>query len=148
MLPDLQASVLCDDVRQERNGKFMLIGIFDGLVQAVNQPVCPRICLMNRWCMGEGDFTQRTRIVAPDGVTVVGEGQPVPIKLSSDQQIATTVEVFINLAFHQAGTHWVEIHLDQQLRMRYPLHVRKVQPQPPPPAHGPRAADHPEHPPA
>ena len=48
MIPDLQASVLCDDVRQERNGKFMLIGIFDGLVQAVNQPVCPRICLMNR----------------------------------------------------------------------------------------------------
>ena len=143
MIPDLQASVLCDDVRQERNGKFMLIGIFDGLVQAVNQPVCPKICLMNRWCMGEGEFSQRSRIVAPDGVTVVGEGQPVPIKLSNEQQIATTVEVFINLAFHQAGTHWVEIHLDQQLRMRYPLHVRKVQPQPAP---GPRPPEHPEAP--
>jgi len=30
-------------------------------------------------------------------VTVVGEGQPVTIRLSNDQQIATTVEVFINL---------------------------------------------------
>ena len=28
MIPDLQASLLCDDVRQENNGKFMLIGIF------------------------------------------------------------------------------------------------------------------------
>ena len=128
MLPDLQASVLCDDVRQERNGKFMLIGIFDGLAHPSNQPVCPRICLMNRWCMGEGEFTQKSRIVAPDR-TVVAEGQPVPIKLSNDQQVATTVEVFINLAFHQAGTHWVEILLDQQLRMRYPLHVRKLAPQ-------------------
>lgn len=130
MIPDLQASLLCDDVRQERNGKFMLIGIFDGLVQVVNQPVCPKICLVNRWCTGEGEYTQRSRIVAPDGVTVVGEGQPVPIKLSNDQQIATTVEVFINLAFPQTGTHWVEVHLDHQLRMRYPLHVRKVQPPP------------------
>ena len=129
MLPDLQASVLCDDVRQERNGKFMLIGIFDGLAHPSNQPVCPRICLMNRWCMGEGEFTQRSRIMAPDRVTVVAEGQAVPIKLTNDQQVATTVEVFINLAFHQEGTHWVEILLDQQLRMRYPLHVRKLPPQ-------------------
>ena len=129
MLPDLQASVLCDDVRQERNGKFMLIGIFDGLAHPSNQPVCPRICLMNRWCMGKGEFTQKSRIMAPDRVTIVAEGQPVPIKLSNDQQVATTVEVFINLAFHQEGTHWVEVLLDQQLRMRYPLHVRKLAPQ-------------------
>ena len=148
MIPDLQASVMCDDVRQERNGKFMLIGIFDGLVQAVNQPVCPRICLMNRWCAGEGTFTQKSRIIAPDSVTVVAEGQPVPITLSNDQQVATTVEVFMNLTFHQAGTHWVEILLDHQLRMRYPLHVRKVAPPPHPPAPPPKAADHPEPPPA
>jgi len=102
----------------------------------VNQPVCPRICLVNRWCAGAGTFTQRSRIVAPDGLTLVGEGQPVPITLSNDQQVATTVEVFLNLAFHQAGTHWVEILLDQKLRMRYPLHVRKIQPQPTPPPPG------------
>ena len=141
MLPDLQASVMCDDVRQERNGKFMLIGIFDGLMQPVNQPVCPRICLMNRWCAGEGEFIQRSRIVAPDRMTLVGEGQSVPIKLSNDRQIATTVEIFINLAFPQAGIHWVEILLDQKLRMRYPLHVRKVEPQV---AHEPKPTDHPD----
>ncbi len=130
MLPDLQSSLLCDDVRQERNGTFMLIGIFDGLAHPANQPICPRICIMNRWCMGEGEFTQRSCIMAPDGITVVAEGQPVPIKLSNEQQVATTVEVFINLAFHQEGVHWVEIHLNQELRMRYPLHVRKLPPQP------------------
>ncbi len=130
MLPDLQSSLLCDDIRQERNGKFMLIGIFDGLAHPANQPICPRICLMNRWCMGEGEFTQRSRIMAPDGISVIAEGQSVPIKLSNDQQVATAVEVFINLAFHQEGVHWVEIHLNQELRMRYPLHVRKLPPQP------------------
>ena len=132
MLPDLQSSLLCDDVRQERNGKFMLIGIFDGLAHPANQPICPRLCIMNRWCMGGGEFTQKSRIMAPDGMSVVAEGQPVPIKLSNDQQVATAVEVFINLAFHQEGVHWVEILLNQELRMRYPLHVRKLPPQPVP----------------
>lgn len=130
MVPDLQMSVLCDDVRQERNGKFMLIGIFDGLAHPMNQPVCPRICLVNRWCMGEGEFIQKSRIMAPDGVSVVAEGQPVRITLSNDQHVATTVEVFMNLVFRQAGTHWVEILLDQGLRMRYPLHIRLLPPQP------------------
>ncbi len=31
MIPDLQSSLICDDVRQERNGKFMLIGLFDAI---------------------------------------------------------------------------------------------------------------------
>lgn len=126
MIPDLQASVLCDDVRQERNGKFMLIGIFDGLTLPAEQPVCPKICLMNRWCAGHGEFAQQSKIIGPDGITVVGQGKTVPIKLENDNQVATTVEVFINLVFHQEGTHWIEIHLDGSMRMRYPLHIRKV----------------------
>ena len=48
MIPDLQTSLLCDDVRQERSGKFILIGIFDGLVLNQQNPACPRICLINR----------------------------------------------------------------------------------------------------
>ena len=31
MIPDLQSTLLCDDVRQERTGKFILIGLFDSL---------------------------------------------------------------------------------------------------------------------
>jgi len=124
--PDLQSSLICDDVRQERNGKFMLIGIFDGLVQMPNTPVCSRLCLVNRWCCGNGRFLQRSRIVAPDDVTVVAEGQQVPVELHGDMQVSTSVEVFLNLEFRQLGIHWIEIHLDQQLKMRYPLHVRRV----------------------
>ncbi len=126
MQPDLQSSLICDDVRQESNGKFILIGIFDGLMLRSEMPVCARLCLVNRWCCGGGKFTQRSRIVAPDGVTVVAEGRPVPVELEGDSQVATSVEVFLNLSFQQIGTHWIEIHLDQQLKMRYPLHVRRV----------------------
>ena len=129
MIPDLQSSLLCDDVRQERNGKFMLIGIFEGLALPAKQPVCPRICLVNRWCMGEGTFTQKTRIIAPDEVTPVAEGQSVEITLPDTKRMATTVEMFINIPFKQEWTHWVEVSLDQKMRMRYPLHVKQVEPQ-------------------
>jgi len=124
MIPDLQTSLLCDDVRQERNGKFILIGIFDGLFLAQLPGVFPRLCLVNRWCCGKGTFTQRSRLVGPDGASVICEGQQIPIALSDDNQVATTVEVFANVQFLVTGPHWVEVQLDQQLRLRYPLHVR------------------------
>lgn len=132
MIPDLQTSLLCDDVRQERNGKFILIGIFDGLFLAQIPGVFPRLCLVNRWCCGQGTFTQRSRLVGPDGTSVICEGQQIPITLPDENQIATTVEVFANVQFPAAGQYWVEIHLDQQLRLRYPLHVRPAPQQPPP----------------
>jgi len=136
MIPDLQASVLCDDVRQERNGKFMLIGIFDGLAVAQVPTSFPRICLVNRWCCGQGSFTQRSRLMSPDGTSVICEGQAIPINLPDEHQIGTTVEVFVNVHFHTTGIHWIEVLLDQQLRMRYPLHVKASPPAnlTPPPA--------------
>ena len=124
MIPDLQTSLLCDDVRQERNGKFILIGIFDGLFLSQIPGGFPRLCLVNRWCCGKGTFSQRSRLVGPDGTRVICEGQQIPITLPDEHQIATTVEVFVNVQFLAAGPHWVEIQLDQQLRLRYPLHVR------------------------
>jgi hypothetical protein len=133
MIPDLQTSLLCDDVRQERNGKFILIGVFDGLFMAQLPGMFPRLCLVNRWCCGKGAFTQRSRLVGPDGVTMICEGQPIAINLPDDAQVATTVEIFVNLQFPAAGMYWVEVHLEQQLRLRYPLHVR-LAPQPPPQA--------------
>ena len=128
MIPDLQTSLLCDDVRQERNGKFILIGIFDGLVVAQLPAAFPRLCLVNRWCCGHGQFTQRSRLVGPDGTSVVCEGQPIPIGLADEHQIGTTVEVFANVPFRVQGPHWVEVRLDQRLRLRYPLHVKLVPP--------------------
>jgi hypothetical protein len=135
MIPDLQTSVLCDDVRQERNGKFMLIGIFDGVAAPQMPLVFPRLCLVNRWCCGLGTFTQRSRLVAPDGTSVVCEGQPIALQMNDELQINTTVEMFVNIQFRVAGVHWVEVMLDQQLRLRYPLHVKQAAP-PPSPAAG------------
>ncbi|MGI5869712.1 MAG: DUF6941 family protein [Kiritimatiellia bacterium] len=123
MIPDLQFSILCDDVRREDNGKFILIGIFDSLRFRTLPSAPPRICVVNRWCCGSGVFKQVTRIIGPDGVEPIGIGREVDIKLNTQEQTATSVEIFMNLGFKVHGIHWVEILLDDQLRLRYPLIV-------------------------
>jgi hypothetical protein len=128
--PDLQSSLLCDDVRQERNGKFILIGLFD-VIGVPNFPVVfQRVCVVNRWCCGEGQFKQRTRIVKPDGFTPVVQGQEVGITLSDNEATATSVEFFMNVVFETEGTYWIEILLDGDLKVRYPLKARRVAPPP------------------
>ncbi|MFC1467758.1 DUF6941 family protein [Verrucomicrobiota bacterium] len=126
MIPDLQSSLVCDDVRQETNGKFMLIGLFDA-VQAPSFPLTvPKLCLVNRWCSGEGEFTQQVRILNPDQKVQLVSGRPLPVKLSSAEVTAINVEVFINVTFQEIGTYWVEVLLDGDLKIRYPLRVREL----------------------
>jgi len=128
IIPDLQSSLLCDDVRQERNGKFILIGLFDVL----NVPAFPaafhRLCIVNRWCCGEGAFVQKSRILKPDGRTLLIEGKEVRVKLPDSEATATSVEFFINVRFETEGTYWIEILLDGDLKLRYPLKARCIKP--------------------
>ncbi|HMO50783.1 MAG TPA: hypothetical protein PKE26_08455 [Kiritimatiellia bacterium] len=125
--PDLQSAILCDDVRQERNGKFILIGLFDAIMIPQLPVRYPRLFMVTRWCSGEGEFFQRSRILKPDMSSTLVEGQKIPVRLPSPEATATNVEVFLNVEFHDAGTHWVEISLDNDLKIRYPLRVSIVQ---------------------
>jgi hypothetical protein len=132
-VPDLQASLLCDDVRQERNGKFIVIGIFDMLGVPNFPAVFQRVCVINRWCCGAGDFVQRSRIIKTDGLSVLVEGKEVPVRLPHGQATATCVEFFLNVRFETEGDYWVEILLDGDLKMRYPLKAQRIkQPARPP----------------
>ena len=126
MIPDLQMSVLCDDVRQERSGKFILVGLFDVIGMSTFPGLFGRICIVNRWCCGQGNFIERTRIVAPDNGPVVAEGQGIPVQLPNAEVTATNVEFFMNVKFDKEGVYWVEIMLDNAMKLRYPLRVSKV----------------------
>jgi hypothetical protein len=127
MLPDLQSSLICDDVRQERNGKFMLIGLFDA-IHAERLPVAfAKMCIVTRWCSGEGTFTQRSRIMHPDQKTVLAESKDVQVQLPSPEAAATSIELFININFPTEGTYWVEVLLDGDLKIRYPLRVNRIE---------------------
>ena len=128
IIPDLQSSLLCDDVRQERNGKFILIGLFDGLAVPGFPATFQRLCIVNRWCCGQGDFKQHSRILKPDGMTPLVSGKEVVVRLPDSEATATSVEFFMNVKFETEGTYWVEILLGGDLKLRYPLRAKALQP--------------------
>lgn len=132
MIPDLQASIVCDDVRQERNGKFILIGLFDVIHVQAFPAVFQRICIVNRWCCGEGEFKERTRIIGAQKGAVIAEGNEIPVRLPNAEMLATNVEFFINVTFPMEGVCWIEVLLDGEMKLRYPMRVMVLKNQPPP----------------
>ena len=129
ILPDLQGSLLCEDVRQEVNGNFILIGII-GFVNVPQLPVVAfKLCVFNRWAAGIGQFTESVRLIAPDQTTVVRESK-VKFALQDPTHNATNVTLFGQVKFEQAGAYYIEVLVDDVLKLRYPIPVRIVQ-QPP-----------------
>jgi len=131
VIPDLQACLLCDDVRQERNGKFILIGLFDVINTQQFPIVFQRMCLVTRWCGGEGEYIQNSRILKPDQKKPIIQGQPIPVKLPNTEAMVTNIEFFLNVAFAESGVHWVEILLNNDLKIRFPLRVIQISVPPP-----------------
>jgi len=127
LLPELQASILCEEVRQEVNGNFMLIGVI-GFVTVPQLPVTAfKLCLFNRWAAGLGQFSETTRLIAPDETTVLRQSQ-VRFQLQDPTHNATNVSVMTQVKFEQAGTYFVEVLVDDVLKLRFPIPVRVVTP--------------------
>jgi hypothetical protein len=128
ILPDLQCSLICEEVRQEVNGNLILIGV----IQVIRVPQVPvtagRVCIFNRWTAGIGQFTESVRIIAPDQTTVVSKGES-KFELRDPSMSATTVMFFGNVKFETAGTYFVEVNVDDVMKMRFPLPVVAVPPQ-------------------
>ncbi|UCH12327.1 MAG: hypothetical protein JSW18_05815 [Candidatus Omnitrophota bacterium] len=125
--PTLLFSILCDDVRREDNGKFILIGLFE-TIGAANFPVRhAKLFVMNCWCSGMGEFTQRTRIIAPDGSKLI-EDEKTSFKLNDLRVKHRIVARFNNTLFRAPGEYSVEVLLNGELKVRYPLIVEKIKP--------------------
>lgn len=126
ILPDLQASVLCEDVRAEISGQQTLVGI----IGAIPAPALPigffKLCLWTRWCGGTGRFTQQAMILGSDDDQPIAQSE-VGFTLPELNSHATNVNVFGGVQFQKYGIYHVEIHLDGELKMRFPLPVVAVQ---------------------
>jgi hypothetical protein len=135
ILPDLQCSLLCEEVRQESNGNFFLIGIID-FVRVPQVPVTAfKLSLFNRWTAGVGQFTESVRMLGPDQTTVLRKSE-VKFAMKDPAINATTVTVFGNVEFGQAGTYFIEVMVDDVMKVRFPVTVfvvpQQQQPQQPP----------------
>jgi hypothetical protein len=122
ILPDLQASLLCEEVRQEANGNFFLIGVVNFIRVPQLPVVAGRLCVFNRWTAGLGQFTENIRLVAPDQTTVLRKGE-MKFELRDPALHATNVMVFGNIEFKAAGNYFVEVMVDDVMKLRYPVPV-------------------------
>jgi hypothetical protein len=122
ILPDLQASLLCEEVRQEANGNLFLIGVINFIRVAQLPVVAGRLCVFNRWTAGLGQFTENIRLIAPDQTTVLCKAE-TKFELRDPALHATGVMVFGNIEFKAAGTCYVEVMVDDVMKLRYPVPV-------------------------
>ena len=125
--PDLQFSVLCDDVRREDNGKFMLIGLFEAITAKKFPATHPTLFVVNRWCKGAGSFTQKIRIVsARETGAKVFETEEQLFELKDIDSHHTLISKFNNLVFPDPGKYWVEVLLNNELILNYPIVLKEV----------------------
>ncbi len=137
IFPDLQCSLLCEEIRQEITGNFILIGVIN-FVRVPQLPVVAfKLSVFNRWTAGMGQFTETVRLMAPDQTTVLRKGE-VKFALQDAAFHATNVTLFAQVEFKTPGTYYVEVLVDDVMKLRYPVPVILAppanQPQPPPEA--------------
>ncbi|MBV8816050.1 MAG: hypothetical protein JO271_16285 [Verrucomicrobia bacterium] len=123
--PDLQASLICEDVRQEVNGMQTLVGIINVIPARVLPVALLKLCVWTRWCGGIGRFRQTSRILGVDEEKVLAESQ-IEFELKELESHVTNVNLFTGVQLQQYGVHYVEILLEKELRIRYPFPVVQV----------------------
>ena len=122
ILPDLQCSLLCEDIRQEVNGNCILIGVLS-LLRVPKLPIVAlRLCLFNRWTAGVGQFTESVRLIAPDQTTVMRKAE-MKFRLPDASLNVTNVTMLPQVEFKTAGTYYIEVLVDDVMKLRYPLTV-------------------------
>jgi hypothetical protein len=127
ILPELNASLMCEAVRQEANGNLLLVGVVDS-IRVPQLPVTTgRFCIFNRWTMGVGRFSDTTRLVAPDRTTMLCEGG-AQFELRNPAHHATNIHMFANIELKTAGAYFIEVLLDNAVKLRAPLAVILAKP--------------------
>ena len=124
--PDLQAAVFCEDVRTEVSGQQTLIGVF-GVIPAHVLPIgFFKLCLWTRWCGGTGQFMETSLILGCDDEQPIAQSE-LKFSLPGLDSYVTNVHILGGVQFQQYGIYHVEIRLDNELKMRFPLPVVRVQ---------------------
>ena len=124
--PNLQFSVLCDDVRREDNGKFILVGLFEAINMKKFPGTHPTLFVVNRWCKGAGTFTQKIRIVNFKDNSIIFHMDEQAFDLTDIDGYHTIISRFNNIAFPNSGKYWVEVLLDNELVINYPIIVNEA----------------------
>jgi hypothetical protein len=118
--------VFCEDVRTEVSGQQTLIGVF-GVIPAHVLPIgFFKLCLWTRWCGGTGQFMETSLILGSDDEQPIAQSE-LKFSLPGLDSYVTNVHILGGVQFQQYGIYHVEIRLDNELKMRFPLPVVRVE---------------------
>ncbi|HEX3799287.1 MAG TPA: hypothetical protein VH413_11345 [Verrucomicrobiae bacterium] len=129
ILPDLQCSLLCEEVRQDSNGNPFLIGVLSYLPVQQLPVTALRLCMFNRWSSGVGQFVESVRLIAPDKTTVIRKSE-LKFELRDPMISASNVTAFTQVEFKVPGAYIIEVLVDDVMKLRYPVPLLLAQ-QPP-----------------
>lgn len=130
ILPDLQCSLLCEDVRQEVTGNFILVGVISHL-RVPQLPVTAfKLLLFNRWTAGLGEFRETCRLIAPDQTTVIKQVE-LKFALRDGTHNATNVSFWGQVKFDVPGAYYFEVLVDDVMKLRFPLVIALAPPDAP-----------------
>ncbi len=125
IFPDLQAAILCEDVRNEVGNQQTLVGI----IAMIASPTVPvgffKLCLWTRWCGGNGVFTQQSYLLDSETEKPLVSSE-VQFTLNNMESHATNVNFFGGVQFPNFGIYHTEIHLDGELKLRFAFPVMRV----------------------
>lgn len=132
---DFQIATLCD-YAADHQGKMTIVAPFDALAAREVPVRHPQCALAMRVCMTPEDNGNHTMLIS----LIDEDGQPVnpqmPIKADLPVQMPDEVSFvtrnlivnFQGLEFKQLGVYSVDISVDDELAVRIPLRVVKVDP--------------------
>ena len=111
---------MCEEIRREANGNFFIIGIID-YIRVPQVPVTAfKLSIFNRWTAGVGQFTETVRMIAPDQTTLMRKSE-IKFELKDAGSHSTNVTVFGQVEFKTPGAYFVEVLVDDVMKIRYPV---------------------------
>lgn len=125
MTPSLQFSVPCLNIPEDSEMPPTFQHIFYEL-PSPDFPFSLDFFLANGWCNGTGNHSQEVRILKPDGSVLVQTGVQ-SFTLKTQLEPFMVVNKFQQVIFETPGAYKFQVHLDGQLKLEYPLDVRKFE---------------------
>lgn len=122
MIPDLQSTLVCEDVRLEANGFNTLVGVISLIVVPMVPFRIMKLFVFSRWVNGEGEFSQKIRILTPTDEREISSNV-TPFRMTGSDAHTTTVVFFGSLEFPEYGDYPIEIYLNDDLKLRFPMRV-------------------------
>lgn len=126
--------ILAEDIRAEGQGRFSLLGVFPADRFAVGGTVppgfenaafvLPSLAFLLLISGGEGTFSARFKIIAPDRKTILNDVPlaPVTVQAHLPSVVANVAKPFVGPAF---GVYTIQLEIDKA-KFKFPVHIEQA----------------------